>query len=490
VDFSPANCDGVITVAATNRSGNRSWYSNYGSVIEISAPGGDSSGGILSTLNTGVQEPDADAYAYYQGTSMAAPHVSGVVSLLLSLNPSLTPNQVLEILQDHVTAFPSGSSCTTSLCGSGILNAEAAVAYEASISATRTISGNAGVSGATISYTGGTSVLADESGNFSFSVPYNWSGTLTPSLTGYSFSPTDQSFASVTSDITDVVFTAIVNKYTLLVDTTSNSGTGTVISSPEGIDCGATCSHEFDYNTSVTLTASPTPGGYDRFTGWNGGGCSGTSPCTVVMTAPTEVEAVFERSIFADVPFDHVLYPYIKALYDAGYTSGCGLNPLIYCPNQTMTRAESAVFMLRGNFGNSYTPPGPPWGTFADDWNLGTWAEKWAEGMWKEALTAGCSLNPLKFCPWDNFTREQAAVFGLRLKYGISYAPPAASGTVFADMTDPGYWGTKWAEQAYAEGILPACGTQETQPLFCPSDLVTRGWGAYVVVNSKGLPLP
>ena len=107
-------------------------YSNYGAIVEISAPGGEtsvsSSNGVLSTLNTGTQGPVADTYVYYQGTSMAAPHVAGVVSLLYSLNPSLTPAQVLTILQSTVTAFPGGSTCNTSICGSGIVNAGAAVA--------------------------------------------------------------------------------------------------------------------------------------------------------------------------------------------------------------------------------------------------------------------------------------------------------------------------------------------------------------------------
>ena len=107
--YAPGNCSGVITVSATDRNGDRSWYSNYGSAVEISAPGGDTSNsptnGILSTLNTGTQGPIADTYAYYQGTSMATPQVSGVVSLLYSMNPSFTPSQILSILQSNVTAF-------------------------------------------------------------------------------------------------------------------------------------------------------------------------------------------------------------------------------------------------------------------------------------------------------------------------------------------------------------------------------------------------
>lgn len=120
---SPGNCNGVITVAATIANGNRASYSNYGATVEISAPGS----GVLSTLNTGTTTPATNSYAFYSGTSMATPHIAGIVSLMFSVNSSLTPAQILTILQSTVTPFPSGSSCTTALCGAGIVNAAAAV---------------------------------------------------------------------------------------------------------------------------------------------------------------------------------------------------------------------------------------------------------------------------------------------------------------------------------------------------------------------------
>ncbi len=130
-DYHPANCNGVITVAATNRNGSRAYYSNYGAAVEISAPGGETnvsfSNGVLSTLNSGTRGPVSESYALYQGTSMAAPHVSGVASLLYARDPMLTPAQVLNILQSTATAFPSGSTCSTSTCGSGIVNARRAL---------------------------------------------------------------------------------------------------------------------------------------------------------------------------------------------------------------------------------------------------------------------------------------------------------------------------------------------------------------------------
>ena len=131
-NFLPANCNNVITVGATDRSGDMAFYSNYGATVEIAAPGGEVpvdafSDGILSTLNTGILLPEADSYQFYQGTSMAAPHVTGIISLMLSVNPTLTPAQVLSILQSTVTPFPTGSACHTQGCGAGLVNAMAAV---------------------------------------------------------------------------------------------------------------------------------------------------------------------------------------------------------------------------------------------------------------------------------------------------------------------------------------------------------------------------
>jgi serine protease len=126
-NVSPANCSGVIVVAAVNRSGSHAYYSNFGSVVDVAAPGGDirssDSNGVLSTLNTGTTTPGSDTYAWYQGTSMATPHVSGVVALMLAKNSSLTPDDVESRLKSSTRAFPG----TCSQCGTGIVDALAAV---------------------------------------------------------------------------------------------------------------------------------------------------------------------------------------------------------------------------------------------------------------------------------------------------------------------------------------------------------------------------
>lgn len=119
----PANCNGVVAVAATNRSGGRASYSNFGNVVDVAAPGGGAGGSVLSTLNTGTSSPGSDTYVGYQGTSMATPHVAGVAALLYSVDSGITPDEVESILKNTARSFPN----TCSSCGTGIVDATAAL---------------------------------------------------------------------------------------------------------------------------------------------------------------------------------------------------------------------------------------------------------------------------------------------------------------------------------------------------------------------------
>ena len=88
--------------------------------MDVSAPGGDRrywGGGILSTLNAGKTAPGKADYAEYQGTSMAAPHVAGIVALMKAVDPKLTYAQAKKALQ----STSQGIECDQSACGSGIV---------------------------------------------------------------------------------------------------------------------------------------------------------------------------------------------------------------------------------------------------------------------------------------------------------------------------------------------------------------------------------
>ena len=90
--LAPANCVGVIVVAATDRTGARANFSNYGSLITVAAPGV----GMWSTVNSGATTPVSPTYAQYSGTSMATPHVAGVIAPMIVVIRGRVRQQVLE----------------------------------------------------------------------------------------------------------------------------------------------------------------------------------------------------------------------------------------------------------------------------------------------------------------------------------------------------------------------------------------------------------
>lgn len=133
----PANCRGVIAVTAHTQRGDKASYANTGPGTALSAPGGGKGvsglagegAGVVSTFDSGTTTPTGSAYASFQGTSAAAPHVSGVVALLASLQPTFTADAIQSILSSSARPFPANTACAgTTDCGAGLLDAQAAVA--------------------------------------------------------------------------------------------------------------------------------------------------------------------------------------------------------------------------------------------------------------------------------------------------------------------------------------------------------------------------
>jgi Subtilase family len=116
--------------------------------------------------------------------------------------------------------------------------------------------------------------------------------------------------------------------------------------------------------------------------------------------------------IFNDVPESYWAADWIEQFYNDGITSGCGTNPLRYCPTNPATRAQMAIFLLRAKHGSSYTPP-PATGIF-NDVPTGYWAAAWIEQLYNEGITTGCGTSPLRYCPENTVTRAQMAVFIVR----------------------------------------------------------------------------
>ena len=184
---------------------------------------------------------------------------------------------------------------------------------------------------------------------------------------------------------------------------------------------------------------------------------------------------------FIDVPSGYWAYDAIYKIYNAGITKGCSQNPLKYCPEDTVSRDQMAVFLERGIHGSSYTPPSPT-GIF-NDVPATRWAANWIEQFYHDGITSGCGQNPLRYCPDDSVTRAQMAVFLLRAKHGSSYIAPHATG-IFSDVPVT-YWVADWIEELYKEGITAGCSQNPMK--YCPESAVTRAQMAKFLVNTFGL---
>jgi len=145
----PGNCVPTINVGASGYYGDRADYSNFGLGVDISAPGGSQlpnsgapmmpgtalkyTGLVLSTYNDGAEALGNANYGYEQGTSMAAPFVTGVVALIYAARPDFTPDQVWQAMKGTVTPWGSGTACgsfsASNGCGAGIINAGEALTW-------------------------------------------------------------------------------------------------------------------------------------------------------------------------------------------------------------------------------------------------------------------------------------------------------------------------------------------------------------------------
>lgn len=116
--YAPANCDNVIAVAASDAQGDRASFSNYGTGVDITAPGRD----IWSTADTGTESPLKETYVTMSGTSMAAPHIAALAALMIEKNPALAPAQIEATIKKQARALPG--TCSGG-CGSGLADAAA-----------------------------------------------------------------------------------------------------------------------------------------------------------------------------------------------------------------------------------------------------------------------------------------------------------------------------------------------------------------------------
>jgi hypothetical protein len=179
---------------------------------------------------------------------------------------------------------------------------------------------------------------------------------------------------------------------------------------------------------------------------------------------------------FLDVPPADPFHDYVIKIARNGITAGCGGGN--YCRNASVTRAQMAVFLLKGEHGSAYLPPTCT-GIFGDVMCPSTFAN-WIEQLSAEGITGGCGGG--NYCPSSPVTRAQMAVFLLKTEHGSSYVPPGCTG-VFGDVMCPSAF-ADWIEQLAAENITGGCGGGN----YCPSNPNTRGQMAVFLTKTFSLP--
>jgi hypothetical protein len=201
----------------------------------------------------------------------------------------------------------------------------------------------------------------------------------------------------------------------------------------------------------------------------------------VTVTNPGPIQATLPSgwfSDFSDVPQSSPWHTDVEKVFRAGITSGCGAGN--FCPDTSVTRAQMAIFLLKGEHGANFVPP-PCQGVFADVPCPGPFTD-WIEELWREGITNGCGGG--NYCPDASVTRASMAVFLLKTAHGFGFVPPTCTG-IFADVPCPGPF-TDWIEELYVEGITGGC---QTDPLlYCPDNAVSRGQMATFLVRTFALP--
>jgi uncharacterized repeat protein (TIGR03803 family) len=184
---------------------------------------------------------------------------------------------------------------------------------------------------------------------------------------------------------------------------------------------------------------------------------------------------------FLDVPQADIFHGYVEKIFRNGITVGVGAGS--YGRNAPATRAQMAVFLLKGKHGQFYAPP-PASGTVFADVPADDPFAAWIEQLHAEGITAGCDAGYL-YCPYDPMTREQMAVALLKAEHGSGFTPPSCQAT-FLDVPCTAPY-ARWVEQLYREGVTAGCENNGGILFFCPDAPSTRGQTAVFLTKAFGL---
>ena len=192
------------------------------------------------------------------------------------------------------------------------------------------------------------------------------------------------------------------------------------------------------------------------------------------LTASTATDTVTILPPFTDVSAADAFLSAIDLMREYSITSGCSTTPPTYCPNDNITRAQMAVFVVRSiTGGDTFTYNTSPY--FTDVPATHPYF-KWVQKMRELQITSGCSATA--YCPDDSVTRGQMAVFIIRARYGAITAFSSSPTPLFTDVpASNGFF--PWIQKMKQVGITSGCGATT----YCPNDLVTRDQMAIFLVR-------
>ncbi len=202
-------------------------------------------------------------------------------------------------------------------------------------------------------------------------------------------------------------------------------------------------------------------------------------------------------STFVDVPPNYWAYQYVETIYKAGITQGCWPddpntpeNEAKYCPEDSVTRRQMAVFILK----TMNVEPDVCTGDVFCDVGINDWGCRWIEKFSELGITSGCwpddpntPDNEAKYCPSDRVTRAQMAVFILK---AMGIEPNNCTGEVFSDVDAVRFpmmcgWIEKFAELGITSGCYPDNpNTPENEAKYCPDNSITRAQMAVFLVKA------
>jgi hypothetical protein len=197
---------------------------------------------------------------------------------------------------------------------------------------------------------------------------------------------------------------------------------------------------------------------------------------------PITATILATKQIFADVPPSAFYFDAANLMYTKGITDGCSANPLDFCPNNPVTRAEMAIFIVNsvyndGPFTLNNSSP------YFIDVPEGSFGYNQIQKMYELGITLGCAGTPgvnLQYCPDDSVNREDMAEFIIRGRYGAGTSFDIPSTPYFTDVPS-GAFAYNYIQRMAYDGITEGC----TATTYCPTQVVERDQMAIFIM--KGL---